>query len=73
MKGSRAMQATDWLVDRGAVASPCIAVCQLGDDGICEGCLRTADEIARWPAMTAYDRMRVWASLDRRRTGEGDL
>jgi hypothetical protein len=30
------------------VASPCIGVCRMGDDDICEGCLRTLDEIAEW-------------------------
>ena len=49
--------------------SPCIEVCRLGDDGVCVGCLRTADEIAAWPAMTPADRRRLWESLERRRTG----
>jgi predicted Fe-S protein YdhL (DUF1289 family) len=33
------------------VASPCIGVCRLGDDDICEGCLRTLDEIAEWSSV----------------------
>ena len=33
------------------VLSPCIGICQLGDDGLCVGCLRSADEIGRWLAM----------------------
>ena len=31
-----------------AVLSPCIGVCTLDDDGLCEGCLRTTSEIAPW-------------------------
>ncbi len=31
--------------------SPCISVCRLDDDGVCEGCLRTIDEIAAWGGM----------------------
>ncbi len=41
------------------VLSPCIGVCTLGDDGLCEGCLRSGDEIARWLAMSAAERQRL--------------
>ena len=34
------------------VESPCIGVCVLGVDDICEGCFRSADEITHW---SAYD------------------
>ena len=34
-----------------AVQSPCTGVCTLNDDGLCDGCLRTGDEIAGWLAM----------------------
>ena len=34
-----------------AVQSPCIGVCTLNDEGLCDGCLRTGDEIAGWLAM----------------------
>ena len=34
-----------------AVQTPCIGVCTLDDDGLCDGCLRTVDEITRWTAM----------------------
>lgn len=31
------------------VDSPCVAICQLDDDGnYCIGCFRTVDEIAHW-------------------------
>ena len=30
------------------VLSPCIGICTMAGDGLCEGCARTLDEIARW-------------------------
>lgn len=38
------------------VLSPCIGICRLGGDGLCEGCLRSGEEIARWLAMTPAER-----------------
>ncbi|GGK09632.1 hypothetical protein GCM10011394_18830 [Luteimonas terricola] len=37
--------------DFRAVQTPCIGVCTINDDGLCDGCLRTGDEIAGWLAM----------------------
>ncbi len=31
-----------------SVNSPCIAVCVLDVDDVCEGCFRTGDEITDW-------------------------
>jgi uncharacterized protein len=41
------------------VLSPCIGVCSLRLDGLCDGCLRTGDEIARWSSMSDDERQRV--------------
>ena len=41
-----------------AVLSPCIGVCSLDAAGLCDGCLRTADEIAAWPRMNDDQRLR---------------
>ena len=49
--------------DYRAVLSPCIGVCTLGDDGLCEGCLRTTAEIARWPQMNDDERLRLMESV----------
>ena len=38
------------------ILSPCIGICQLGADGLCEGCLRTGHEIARWISMSEDER-----------------
>ena len=42
-----------------AVLSPCIGVCSLRDDGLCEGCLRSSAEIARWSQMSDDERLRL--------------
>jgi len=42
-----------------AVLSPCIGICQLGDDGLCLGCHRTTAEIARWSQMNDDERLRL--------------
>jgi predicted Fe-S protein YdhL (DUF1289 family) len=38
------------------------------DTGLCEGCLRTLDEIAGWSAMSDADKRAVLAQLPARRT-----
>ncbi|WP_215904980.1 DUF1289 domain-containing protein [Rhodovibrio salinarum] len=50
------------------VASPCIAVCQLGPDDLCVGCLRSIDEIRDWPIMTADEKRTVLDRIDARKT-----
>ena len=40
-------------------SSPCIGVCTLGSDGLCEGCLRTGAEIAAWAGMAEGERRRI--------------
>lgn len=49
------------------VLSPCVGVCTLGDDGLCDGCLRTLDEIARWGSMDNEARHEVWRAIHARR------
>lgn len=49
--------------DYRAVLSPCIGVCTLGDDGLCDGCLRTTAEIARWSQMNDDERLRLMESV----------
>lgn len=41
------------------ILSPCVGICRLGDDGYCEGCLRSGDEIARWIAMSQDERLHL--------------
>jgi uncharacterized protein len=50
------------------VASPCINVCRMdAASGLCEGCLRTIEEIAAWGTMDDDDKRVVWQRLEQRR------
>ena len=42
-----------------AVLSPCVGICCIDDDGLCAGCHRTGDEIARWRMMNDDARLRL--------------
>jgi predicted Fe-S protein YdhL (DUF1289 family) len=54
------------------VASPCINVCQMNaDTGLCEGCLRTLDEIADWAIYDDDEKRAVRAQLPGRRQALG--
>jgi predicted Fe-S protein YdhL (DUF1289 family) len=46
-----------------AVLSPCIGICSIDDDGLCEGCHRTGAEIAHWPMMNDDARLRMMDEL----------
>lgn len=49
------------------VPSPCVSVCRMNaSSGLCEGCARTLDEIARWSTMAEDDRRAVWARIGQR-------
>lgn len=50
----------------GLPESPCVGVCHLDQDGHCEGCLRTMNEIARWPLMDERERAAVYELLETR-------
>lgn len=42
-----------------AVLSPCVGICALDEHGLCEGCHRSAGEIARWPQMNDDQRLHL--------------
>ena len=47
--------------------SPCISVCRMdAASGLCEGCLRTLDEIATWAMMDDQGRRAVWLRIEER-------
>jgi uncharacterized protein len=53
------------------VPSPCIGVCRIdADTGLCDGCLRTLDEIAAWSTLDDASRRAVWQAI-RARAQEG--
>ena len=52
------------------IPSPCIGVCRLDPaNRTCIGCLRTADEIARWSEMPPAERVQIILQLRVRRHG----
>ena len=51
----------------GEVASPCINVCKM-EEGLCAGCFRSIDEIARWANAGDDDRRLILAAVAQRRT-----
>jgi predicted Fe-S protein YdhL (DUF1289 family) len=56
------------------IASPCIDVCRMNEThGVCAGCFRTLDEIARWPEMSDAERARLIEALGERRRVMGEL
>jgi hypothetical protein len=44
--------------------SPCVGICRIDENGYCEGCLRTMNEISRWPLMSTHERAAVFELLD---------
>jgi predicted Fe-S protein YdhL (DUF1289 family) len=51
------------------ILSPCIQVCAIDPaTGLCAGCGRTLDEIARWSSMSEQERARVMQQLPARKT-----
>jgi uncharacterized protein len=49
------------------VPSPCVSVCRMNmDTELCEGCLRTLDEIAAWGRMDDATKREVWQSIGER-------
>ena len=49
------------------VPSPCLSVCRMDPvTQLCEGCLRTLDEIAAWGRMEDGEKREVWHAISRR-------
>ncbi len=54
----------------GDIASPCISVCRMdAASGLCEGCLRTLDEIAQWGRASDSAKRAMWRTLGDRAAG----
>ena len=46
------------------VPSPCISVCRMdAATGLCEGCFRSLDEIARWSSASEDEKRAIWDRL----------
>lgn len=53
--------------DTGKVPSPCINICRMdAKTGLCEGCMRTIDEIVAWSTATEEMKRAVWGEIRRR-------
>lgn len=53
--------------------SPCIGICRIDPArALCEGCLRTLDEIAVWSQLNEAERRAVWALLPARQAPASD-
>jgi uncharacterized protein len=53
------------------ISSPCIKVCVINPaSGICAGCGRTLDEIARWGSMSEARRLDIMRGLPARLENE---
>ena len=51
-----------------AVPSPCVDICRMNPaSGLCEGCLRTLDEIGAWSRLDDDGKRAVWRQLALRR------
>jgi predicted Fe-S protein YdhL (DUF1289 family) len=49
------------------VPSPCNNVCRIdAQTGLCEGCLRTIEEVAAWGSLDDEGRHAVWKQLELR-------
>ncbi|MFX1763258.1 DUF1289 domain-containing protein [Paraburkholderia sp. A1RI-2L] len=47
--------------------SPCINVCRMHEpSGLCEGCLRTIDEIVAWSTLDHAAKRAVWDAIETR-------
>jgi len=49
------------------ILTPCTAICTIEPgSGLCLGCRRTLDEIARWSVLSDQERARIMAELPKR-------
>ena len=53
--------------DSNPVPSPCVSVCQMDEDtALCQGCLRTLDEIRQWGNADDHQRRTIWLNIEAR-------
>ncbi|BBE71864.1 DUF1289 domain-containing protein [Oharaeibacter diazotrophicus] len=54
-----------------SVSTPCVKLCTIDPvSGLCRGCRRTLDEIARWGSMSERERRALMAALTARGAAE---
>jgi uncharacterized protein len=61
------MVTADSKLSRPLMQTPCVKICTLdARSGLCLGCGRTLDQIARWGSMSEAERARIMAELAQR-------
>ena len=53
--------------------SPCISVCYLDEQEICQGCFRSAGEIADWLMVSAQQKREILVRAAERRDATGTV
>lgn len=48
------------------LASPCVSLCRLNDQGICQGCYRSIEEIRSWSHLDDEERQQVIVTCSER-------
>ncbi|WP_420100824.1 DUF1289 domain-containing protein [Bosea sp. (in: a-proteobacteria)] len=49
------------------ISTPCVKICVIDSaSGLCEGCGRTLEEIARWASLSELERRAIMAELAER-------
>ncbi len=58
--------------DAFPLVSPCVGICRLDAvSGLCEGCMRSAAEIAAWPSAGDSEKLQIIGRLRERRRAIG--
>ena len=67
------MSATfDPMSHAGPMPSPCIGLCVMAPQtGLCEGCLRSIDEIIDWSSASEARKRAIWLAIGVRRSDAG--
>ncbi|CAH0990793.1 hypothetical protein SIN8267_00892 [Sinobacterium norvegicum] len=58
-------------MSQSAVKSPCVSICVLNPEDVCEGCYRSAEEITQWNAYSEQERVEVLQLSQQRRIEDG--
>lgn len=45
------------------IKSPCKLICKYNENGVCQGCLRTREEISKWPDYTDEEKLEVYKKI----------
>jgi len=52
----------------GPLPSPCTSICKMNaENGFCQGCWRTLDEITNWSVASEAKKMQIWLAISQRR------